>query len=81
MRQAEIIRNTNETKIKLSVDLNGTGKSNINTGIIPVDGQDIKEVLRILEGMNSKKCIWKERIISFILGILASILASIILMA
>lgn len=67
----------------VSINLNdpSVNKSNINTGIIPVDGQDIKEVLRILEGMNSKKCIWKERIISFILGVLASILASIILMA
>lgn len=32
-RKAQIKRETNETKIKLSVDLNGTGKSNINTGV------------------------------------------------
>lgn len=33
VRKAQINRETNETKIKLSVDLNGTGKSNINTGV------------------------------------------------
>lgn len=32
-RTAEIIRNTNETKIKINLNLDGTGKSNINTGI------------------------------------------------
>lgn len=33
MRIAEIERNTNETKIKVSINLDGSGKSNINTGI------------------------------------------------
>lgn len=32
-RTAEIIRNTNETKIKINLNLDGTGKSNIDTGI------------------------------------------------
>ena len=32
MRKSEIIRNTAETRIKLSLDLDGSGKSNINTG-------------------------------------------------
>ncbi len=32
MRQAEIARKTNETDIKLSLNLDGTGVSNINTG-------------------------------------------------
>ena len=32
-RTSEIIRNTNETKIKINLNLDGTGKSNINTGI------------------------------------------------
>lgn len=32
-RTAEIIRNTNETKIKINLNLDGTGKSNIETGI------------------------------------------------
>lgn len=32
MRRAEITRNTNETKIELSLDLDGTGKSQIDTG-------------------------------------------------
>ncbi|BAL01399.1 imidazoleglycerol-phosphate dehydratase [Oscillibacter valericigenes Sjm18-20] len=32
MRRAEIIRNTNETKIELSLDLDGIGKSKIDTG-------------------------------------------------
>ena len=32
MRQAEIIRNTNETKIKLNLNLDGTGISHIKTG-------------------------------------------------
>lgn len=32
MRQAEIIRNTNETQIKLDINLDGTGKSNIDSG-------------------------------------------------
>ena len=33
MRVATIERNTKETKIKLTINLDGTGKSNINTGI------------------------------------------------
>jgi len=32
-RTAEIIRNTNETKIKVNLNLDGTGKSDIETGI------------------------------------------------
>lgn len=32
-RKAEIERNTNETKIRLSLDLDGTGKADIRTGI------------------------------------------------
>lgn len=32
-RTAEIVRNTNETKINIKLNLDGTGKSNINTGI------------------------------------------------
>lgn len=37
MRTAEIIRKTAETDIKLSLDLDGTGKSNINTGCAFLD--------------------------------------------
>lgn len=33
MRQAKLTRKTNETDICVSVDLDGTGKSNINTGV------------------------------------------------
>ncbi len=33
MRTAEINRKTNETDIKLSLDLDGTGKSEINSGV------------------------------------------------
>lgn len=33
MRQAQIERNTLETKIKVSVNLDGTGKANLNTGV------------------------------------------------
>ncbi|MFG1409991.1 imidazoleglycerol-phosphate dehydratase HisB [Xanthobacter sp. VTT E-85241] len=33
MRQAEIVRETKETKVRLSVDLDGTGKASIATGI------------------------------------------------
>ena len=33
MRTSEIVRNTAETKIKLSLNLDGTGKSNIDTGV------------------------------------------------
>lgn len=33
MRTSEIIRNTAETKISLKLDLDGTGKSNIATGV------------------------------------------------
>lgn len=33
MRKSEIERNTSETSIKISLDLDGTGKYNINTGI------------------------------------------------
>ncbi|MGB1041835.1 MAG: bifunctional histidinol-phosphatase/imidazoleglycerol-phosphate dehydratase HisB [Tenacibaculum sp.] len=32
-RSASVVRNTNETKIKIDVNLDGTGKSNIATGI------------------------------------------------
>ena len=48
------------------------------TGVILEDGQDLKEVLRILNGMNSSKSKWGERIISFVLGVLASIIAALI---
>lgn len=33
MRIAEIIRNTNETKIKVAINLDGTGRQAINTGV------------------------------------------------
>ena len=33
MRTAEIIRHTNETKIRVSINLDGTGKQSINTGV------------------------------------------------
>ena len=33
MRTSTIERNTKETKIKLTINLDGTGKSNISTGI------------------------------------------------
>ncbi|WP_299347043.1 imidazoleglycerol-phosphate dehydratase HisB [uncultured Maritalea sp.] len=33
MRQAKLTRKTNETDISVSVDLDGTGKSNIKTGV------------------------------------------------
>ena len=33
MRDAEIVRNTAETRITLKLDLDGTGKSEINTGV------------------------------------------------
>jgi len=36
-RTSEIIRNTNETKIKIKLNLDGTGKSNIDTGIVFFD--------------------------------------------
>ena len=32
-RTAEIIRNTNETQIKVSINLDGTGKQKLNTGV------------------------------------------------
>ena len=32
-RSAEIIRNTSETKIRLSIDLDGRGASEVDTGI------------------------------------------------
>ena len=32
-RTAEIVRNTNETKIRIAIGLDGTGKSNLSTGI------------------------------------------------
>ena len=33
MRKASVERNTSETKIKVDLNLDGTGKSNIDTGI------------------------------------------------
>ena len=33
MRTAEIIRNTKETKIRVLLNLDGTGKSDIHTGV------------------------------------------------
>jgi len=32
-RTAEIIRNTNETQIRVAIDLDGTGKQKLNTGV------------------------------------------------
>ena len=32
-RTAEIIRNTNETKIHVAIDLDGTGRQNLSTGV------------------------------------------------
>lgn len=32
-RRAEITRNTNETQIRVSINLDGTGKQNLNTGV------------------------------------------------
>jgi len=33
MRTAEITRNTNETRIRVSINLDGTGKQNLDTGV------------------------------------------------
>ena len=33
MRKSSVERNTNETKIKIDLDIDGTGKADINTGI------------------------------------------------
>lgn len=33
MREAKLERNTNETQIKLNINLDGTGKASINTGV------------------------------------------------
>ena len=33
MRCADVVRNTNETKIKVSINIDGTGKQSINTGV------------------------------------------------
>ncbi len=33
MRKASVERNTNETKIKIDLDIDGMGKADINTGI------------------------------------------------
>lgn len=33
MREAKLERNTNETKIKLNINLDGSGKTSINTGV------------------------------------------------
>ncbi|MCK9507564.1 MAG: imidazoleglycerol-phosphate dehydratase, partial [Pigmentiphaga sp.] len=33
MRTAEITRNTNETRIRVAVNLDGTGKQNLKTGV------------------------------------------------
>ncbi|MGH2810810.1 MAG: imidazoleglycerol-phosphate dehydratase, partial [Actinomycetota bacterium] len=32
-RSAEVVRQTNETKIRLKVDLDGSGVTNISTGV------------------------------------------------
>ncbi|HEX4869900.1 MAG TPA: imidazoleglycerol-phosphate dehydratase, partial [Moraxellaceae bacterium] len=32
-RQATVVRNTNETKIRVSLNLDGTGKGSLNTGM------------------------------------------------
>jgi imidazoleglycerol-phosphate dehydratase len=32
-RTAEVIRNTNETQIRVAIDLDGTGRQNLNTGV------------------------------------------------
>lgn len=37
MRTAEITRNTNETRIRIAVNLDGTGKQSINTGVAFLD--------------------------------------------
>lgn len=55
--------------------------SKSQAGIVLEENQDVKEALRILNYMNSPKYTWWERIISFLLGILASVLASLILRA
>ena len=37
MRQAEVSRNTLETRIRVSLDLDGTGRSSLNTGVPVLD--------------------------------------------
>jgi imidazoleglycerol-phosphate dehydratase len=32
-RVAEVVRNTNETQIRVSINLDGSGKQNLNTGV------------------------------------------------
>ncbi|MBQ0723507.1 MAG: imidazoleglycerol-phosphate dehydratase, partial [Paraperlucidibaca sp.] len=36
-RQAEVVRNTRETKIRARVNLDGTGQGNLNTGMAFLD--------------------------------------------
>ncbi|MGP1615933.1 MAG: imidazoleglycerol-phosphate dehydratase, partial [Pollutimonas bauzanensis] len=33
MRTADITRNTNETRVRVSINLDGTGRQTINTGV------------------------------------------------
>lgn len=51
---------------------------NNNDGIILETGENLKKVIQMLEGMNSKKRRWGEWIISFILGVAASIIATVL---
>lgn len=50
-----------------------------NNGIILETGENLKKVIHMLEGMNSKKRRWSEWVISFILGVVASIIAAMII--
>lgn len=56
-------------------------ESQPQAGSVHDENQDIKEALHIFNYKNSSKNIWWERIISFVSGLLESVLASLILRA
>ena len=84
VKKEVILENQSNTGLNRGVSDSGDTiiqGSKSQAGIVLEENQDVKEALRILNYMNSPKYTWWERIISFLLGILASVLASLILRA
>ncbi|MCQ2081355.1 MAG: hypothetical protein MJZ11_06820 [Lachnospiraceae bacterium] len=75
----EIEQKTGTSEIITNLSQNQERSRNDKKGIVVTENiEDVKKILMLVEGMSSKRNIWKERMISFGLGIIASLIVTLI---
>ena len=59
LRKAEIVRNTNETKINLNINLDSPDQNNLSTGL-PFFDHMLHQFLRPWSHWSESKCYWRS---------------------